>query len=63
MTLNNRTLVITGASRGIGKQIGMRAAADGANVVILAKTVQPHPKLPGRSKRLPRKWNRLGAEL
>ncbi len=40
-------MFITGASRGIGKAIGMRAARDGANVVIAAKTTEPHPKLPG----------------
>jgi citronellol/citronellal dehydrogenase len=45
--LKNRTLFITGASRGIGKAIALRAAADGANVVIAAKTTEPHPKLPG----------------
>jgi citronellol/citronellal dehydrogenase len=46
-TLGGKTLFITGASRGIGKAIGLRAAADGANVVIAAKTVEPHAKLPG----------------
>src|SRR5437667_9853456 len=45
--LRGKTLFITGASRGIGKAIGLRAARDGANVVIAAKTVEPHPKLPG----------------
>ena len=47
MTLANRTVFITGASRGIGLAIGLRAAADGANVVVAAKTTEPHPKLPG----------------
>src|ERR1700738_3368695 len=42
-----RTLFITGASRGIGLAIALRAAADGANIAIAAKTVTPHPKLPG----------------
>ena len=46
-TLKGKTLFITGASRGIGKAIGLRAALDGANVVIAAKTADPHPKLPG----------------
>lgn len=46
-SLAGKTLFITGASRGIGKAIGLRAAADGANVVIVAKTAEPHPKLPG----------------
>lgn len=46
-SLSGKTLFITGASRGIGKAIGMRAAKDGANIVIAAKTAEPHPKLPG----------------
>ena len=41
------TLFITGASRGIGKAIALRAARDGANIVIAAKTAVAHPKLPG----------------
>ncbi|XP_073447531.1 hydroxysteroid dehydrogenase-like protein 2 isoform X3 [Aquarana catesbeiana] len=41
------TLFITGASRGIGKAIALKAARDGANVVVAAKTADPHPKLPG----------------
>lgn len=45
--LKGKTLFITGASRGIGKAIGLRAARDGANVVIAAKTAEAHPKLPG----------------
>ncbi|KAK6174662.1 hypothetical protein SNE40_017897 [Patella caerulea] len=45
--LAGRTLFVTGASRGIGKAIGLKAARDGANVVIAAKTSVPHPKLPG----------------
>jgi len=46
-TLAGKTLFITGASRGIGLAIGLRAARDGANVVIAAKTKVPNPKLPG----------------
>ncbi len=46
-TLSGKTLFITGASRGIGKAIALRAARDGANVAIVAKTAEPHPKLPG----------------
>jgi citronellol/citronellal dehydrogenase len=46
-TLEGRTLFITGASRGIGLAIALRAARDGANVAIVAKTTEPHPKLPG----------------
>jgi len=45
--LQGKTLFITGASRGIGKAIALRAAADGANIVIAAKTTEPHPDLPG----------------
>jgi len=45
--LKGKTLFITGASRGIGKAIALRAAADGANVAVVAKTAEPHPKLPG----------------
>ncbi len=45
--LSGKTLFITGASRGIGLAIGLRAARDGANVAIAAKTSDPHPKLPG----------------
>ncbi len=45
--LRGKTIFITGASRGIGLAIGARAAKDGANVVIAAKTAEPHPKLPG----------------
>jgi citronellol/citronellal dehydrogenase len=47
MSLKGKTLFITGASRGIGLAIAKRAAADGANVAIAAKTTEPHPKLPG----------------
>lgn len=45
--LKGKTLFITGASRGIGKTIALKAAADGANIAIAAKTTEPHPKLPG----------------
>ncbi|MBY0551614.1 MAG: NAD(P)-dependent oxidoreductase [Candidatus Obscuribacterales bacterium] len=47
MSLKGKTLFITGASRGIGHAIGLRAAKDGANVVIAAKSESEHPKLPG----------------
>jgi len=47
MSLNGKTLFITGASRGIGLAIALRAARDGANITIAAKTETPHPKLEG----------------
>jgi citronellol/citronellal dehydrogenase len=47
MSLRGKTLFITGASRGIGLAIALRAARDGANIAIVAKTTEPHPKLPG----------------
>ncbi|MES2490607.1 MAG: NAD(P)-dependent oxidoreductase [Pseudomonadota bacterium] len=47
MSLKGKTLFITGGSRGIGLAIAIRAAQDGANVVIAAKTAEPHAKLPG----------------
>jgi citronellol/citronellal dehydrogenase len=46
-SLNNKTLFITGASRGIGLAIALRAAQDGANIAVIAKTADPHPRLPG----------------
>lgn len=46
-TLKNKTIFITGGSRGIGKAIALRAARDGANIIIAAKSDKPHPSLPG----------------
>ncbi|MEV8377339.1 NAD(P)-dependent oxidoreductase [Kribbella sp. NPDC056861] len=46
-TLAGRTLIMSGGSRGIGLAIALRAARDGANVALLAKTAEPHPQLPG----------------
>jgi citronellol/citronellal dehydrogenase len=46
-TFTDRTLVVSGGSRGIGLEIALGAAKQGANVVLLAKTAEPHPKLPG----------------
>ena len=45
--LKNKTLFVSGASRGIGLAIAKRAARDGANIILAAKTAEPHPKLPG----------------
>jgi siroheme synthase (precorrin-2 oxidase/ferrochelatase) len=45
--LHKKTIVITGGSRGIGLEMAKRFARDGCNIIILAKTVTPHPKLPG----------------
>ena len=47
MNLKDKTIVVSGASRGIGLAIALRAARDGANLVIVAKTADPHPSLPG----------------
>jgi len=46
-TLRDKVIFITGASRGIGREIALRAARDGAKIVIAAKTIDPHPKLEG----------------
>src|SRR4029453_7619761 len=46
-SLHDKTLFIPGASRGIGKAIALRAARDGARIVVAAKTTEPHPRLPG----------------
>ena len=45
--LSGKTMVISGGSRGIGLAIALKAAADGANIALLAKTAEPHPKLEG----------------
>ena len=45
--LKNKTLFVSGASRGIGLAIAKKAARDGANIILAAKTAAPHPKLPG----------------
>jgi NAD(P)-dependent dehydrogenase (short-subunit alcohol dehydrogenase family) len=47
MSLKGKTLFISGASRGVGLAIAVRAARDGANVALIAKTAEPHPKLEG----------------
>lgn len=47
MNLKNKTVIITGSSRGIGREIALKCAADGANIVIIGKTTEPHAKLDG----------------
>lgn len=47
MGLSGTTIIMSGGSRGIGEAIAVRAARDGANIALLAKTTEPHPKLPG----------------
>lgn len=47
MSFKNKTVFITGASRGIGLEIAKKLASEGANIVIVAKTSEPHPKLSG----------------
>lgn len=47
MSLRGKTLFITGATRGIGREIALRCARDGANVVVTGKSAEPHPRLPG----------------
>jgi citronellol/citronellal dehydrogenase len=61
-TLKGRTLFITGASRGIGREIALRAARDGANVVVAAKTAEPHPKLAGTIHSVAEEIERAGGK-
>ncbi|MGZ0186998.1 MAG: SDR family oxidoreductase [Alphaproteobacteria bacterium] len=61
-TLKGKTVFVTGASRGIGAEIAKRAARDGANVVLAAKTVEPHPKLPGTLPEVAAECEALGGE-
>jgi len=55
MSFNNKTVFITGASRGIGKAIALKLAKEGANIVIAAKSVEENPKLGGTIFLLPKK--------
>lgn len=58
--LKNKTIFITGASRGIGRSIALRCAQDGANIVIAAKTAEPHPKLSGTIHTVAREVEQAG---
>ena len=60
--LAEKVLLITGASRGIGRAIALRAAADGAKIAVVAKTDQPHPKLPGTVHSVVEEINAAGGE-
>jgi citronellol/citronellal dehydrogenase len=60
--LEGRTIFITGASRGIGREIALKAAADGANIVIAAKSSEPHKKLPGTIHTVAREVEAAGGQ-
>jgi len=60
--LAGKTVYITGASRGIGEKIGLKCAQDGANVVIAAKTAEPHPTLPGTIYTAAKKMDEAGGK-
>lgn len=60
--LKNKTVIITGASRGIGRAIALAAAKDGANIVIAAKTAEPHAKLSGTIHTVAEEVRALGAQ-
>jgi len=62
LNLKGKTLFITGASRGIGKAIAIRAAKDGANISVVAKTKEPHPKLPGTVYTAVEEINKVGGK-
>ncbi len=60
--LRGKTVFITGASRGIGREIALRCARDGANLVITGKTEEPHPKLPGTINSVAQEVKQAGGE-
>ena len=61
-SLKGKTIIISGASRGIGLEIVKAVAKDGANIVILAKTADPHPKLPGTIYTAAKEVEKLGGQ-
>ena len=61
-TLKNKTIFITGGSRGIGRAIALRAARDGANIIIAAKSDKPHPSLPGTIFSVAREIEQAGGQ-
>ena len=61
-TLKNKTIFITGGSRGIGRAIALRAAKDGANIIIAAKSDKPHPSLPGTIFSVAREIEQAGGQ-
>ena len=60
--LNGKTIIITGASRGIGREMALKFAADGANLVIAAKSAEAHPKLPGTIYSVAREVEEVGGQ-
>jgi len=61
-SLKNKIIFITGASRGIGREIALRAARDGAKIVVAAKTAEPHPRLPGTIHSVAAEIEKAGGE-
>lgn len=62
MSLTSKTMFISGASRGVGLAIAKRAAQDGANIALIAKTAEPHPKLPGTVFTAAKKLEEVGGQ-
>lgn len=62
LSLKGKTIFITGASRGIGREIALRCAREGANLVLAAKSSEPHPKLPGTIHSVAAEVNAVGGQ-